>query len=49
LPEYSEYAEVRFWRVMVTALVTYFDRHQEGEESTAEEIYVSIMDRLREE
>jgi hypothetical protein len=40
---------VRFWRVMVTALVEYFDDRQEGEERTVEEIYVSVMDRLREE
>lgn len=47
--EHSEFAGVRFWRVMVTALVTYFDDCQEGEERTVEEIYVSVMDRLREE
>ncbi|GAB4367748.1 MAG: hypothetical protein Kow00121_06310 [Elainellaceae cyanobacterium] len=47
--EHSEFAGVRFWRVMVTALVAYFDDCQEGEERTVEEIYVSVMDRLREE
>lgn len=46
---HNEYAGVRFWRVMVTALVTYFDDCQEGEERPASEIYVSVMERLREE
>lgn len=40
---------VRFWRVLVTALITYFDDHFEGEIRPTEEIYVEIMDRLREE
>ncbi|WP_416673614.1 BREX system ATP-binding domain-containing protein [Egbenema bharatensis] len=47
--QHSEFAGVRFWRVMVTALVTCFDDCQEGEERTVEEIYVNVMDRLREE
>ncbi|MBN3945230.1 MAG: DUF2791 family P-loop domain-containing protein [Nostoc sp. NMS7] len=40
---------VRFWRILVTALVTYFDDHLEGEIRTAETIYGDVMDRLREE
>ena len=45
---HSEFAGVRFWRVMVTALVAYFDDWQEGEKRTNEEIYDDIMNGLRE-
>jgi len=40
---------VRFWRVLVTALITYFDDHSEGEIRTAETMYGDVMERLREE
>lgn len=40
---------VRFWRVLVTALLTHFDDHLEGEIRSAETIYDDVMDRLREE
>lgn len=40
---------VRFWRVLVTALITHFDDHLEGEIRSAETIYDDVMDHLREE
>lgn len=40
---------VRFWRVMVTALVTHFDDYQEGEVRPTDELYRNVMDKLREE
>lgn len=40
---------VRFWRVLVTALITRFDDHLEGEIRSTETIYGDVMDRLREE
>lgn len=40
---------VRFWRVLVTALITHFDDHLEGEIRSAETIYGDVMDHLREE
>lgn len=42
-------AAVRFWRVMVTALITHFDDCLEGETRGTERIYDDVMDRLREE
>ncbi len=39
---------VRFWRVLVTALITHFDDHLEGEIRSAETIYGDVMDRLTE-
>ena len=46
--EYSEFAGVRFWRVMVSGLIDYCDSYIEGEILEAEEIYASVMDRLKE-
>ena len=46
---HSIHSGVRFWRVLVTALITYFDDHLEGEIRAAKEIYVDVMDRVREE
>lgn len=41
---------VRFWRVLVKALMTHFDDHLEGEIRSAETIYDDdVMDRIREE
>lgn len=40
---------VRFWRVLVTALITHFDDHCEGEIRPTEEIYGDVMTRLPEE
>lgn len=47
--QHPSLAPVRFWRVLVTALITYFDDCLEGEVSTTEEIYEDVMDRLRED
>ncbi len=40
---------VRFWRVMVTALVTHFDDYLEEEVRPTEKLYGDVMDKLREE
>lgn len=40
---------VRFWRVLVTALIKYFDDHLEGETRSVETIYGDVMERAREE
>jgi hypothetical protein len=40
---------VRFWRVLVTALVKYFDDRLEGETRSTEEIYSDVMERARED
>ncbi len=42
-------AAVRFWRLLVTALISDFDDRQEGEIRTTEQLYDDVMDRLREE
>lgn len=42
-------AAVRFWRLLVTALITDFDDHLEGEPRDTEKLYDDVMDRLREE
>lgn len=42
-------AAVRFWRLLVTALISDFDDRQEGETRTTEKLYDDVMDRLREE
>lgn len=42
-------AAVRFWRLLVTALVTDFDDHMEGEPRETEKLYDDVMDRLRED
>jgi len=47
--EHSQYAGVRFWRVMVSGLIKWCDSYIEGKVLKAEEIYVSVMDKLREE
>lgn len=43
------YSGVRFWRVLVTALVRYFDDHFEGDVRETEQLYDDIMEGLREE
>jgi hypothetical protein len=40
---------VKFWRVMVTALIQKYDSQMEGKKFPTEKIYRDIMDRLREE
>jgi len=42
-------SSVRFWRVLVTALIKYFDDHLEGETRSIETIYCDVMERAREE
>jgi hypothetical protein len=42
-------SSVRFWRVLVTALVAHFDDLLEGEVRTTDRLYDDVMDRLREE
>lgn len=42
-------AGVRFWRLLVTALIQDFDDHLEGEPRKTENLYDDVMDRLREE
>jgi hypothetical protein len=39
---------VRFWRVLVTALVSYFDDYFEDDVRTADKLYDDVMDRLKE-
>ena len=40
---------VRFWRVLVTALIAHLDDYLEGEIRTTETVYGDVMDRLRED
>lgn len=40
---------VRFWRVLLTALITHLDDRIEGKIRSAQTIYEDVMDRLREE
>lgn len=42
-------ASVRFWRLLVTALICDFDDHMEGELRNTEKLYYDVMDRLRED
>lgn len=42
-------AAVRFWRLLVTALITDFDDHLEGEIRPTEKLYDDVMERLRED
>ncbi len=42
-------AAVRFWRLLVKALITDFDDHMEGEPRKTERLYEDVMDRLRED
>jgi hypothetical protein len=41
-------ASVRFWRLLVTALVLDFDDYLEGRPRSVEKLYDDVMDRLRE-
>lgn len=40
---------VRFWRVMISALITHLDDYLEGEVRSTEQLYDDVMDRLRED
>lgn len=42
-------AAVRFWRLIVTALMVDFDDHLEGEPRATEKLYDDVMGRLRED
>jgi hypothetical protein len=46
--EHPSMSPVRFWRVMVTGLISYFDDIMEGETRTPEKLYYDVMDKLRE-
>jgi hypothetical protein len=43
------HSSVRFWRVLVTALIAHLDDYLEGEVRTTETIHGDVMDRLRED
>ena len=40
---------IRFWRVLVSALITHLDDYLEGEIRTTETVYGDVMTRLRED
>jgi hypothetical protein len=40
---------VKFWRLLVTAIVAHLDDHMEGDVRPTEELYDDVMDRLRED
>jgi hypothetical protein len=42
-------AAIRFWRLLVTALIMDFDDHLEGEVRSTEKLYDDVMNRLRED
>ncbi len=43
------FGQVRFWRVLMSALISHFNNCLEGEERPAEQVYDDVMDRLRED
>lgn len=47
--KHSPLAAVRFWRLLVSALITTFDDLAEGEARPTEKLYDDVMDRLRED
>ena len=47
--EHSKIAPVRFWRIMVTALIRKFDSQLEGEDYPDDKLYYDIMEKLRED
>jgi len=46
--EHPSLSAVRFWRVLVTALVAHFDDRLEGDVRNTKELYEDVMDKLRE-
>lgn len=46
---HSSLAAVRFWRLLVTALISDFDDHMEGKPRETEKLYNDVMGRLRED
>lgn len=47
--KHPTFQAVRFWRVLVTALVQHFDDYLEGDVRPTGQLYDDIMDRLRED
>lgn len=47
--EHPSLSAVRFWRVLVTALVAHFDDRLEGDVRETKELYEDVMDKLRED
>lgn len=47
--KHPKYSALKFWRVMMTALIQKYDLQMEGEDVPTEKIYPDVMDRLREE
>ncbi|MEO8287069.1 MAG: BREX system ATP-binding domain-containing protein [Chloroflexota bacterium] len=47
--QHPTFSGVRFWRVLVTALVTHFDDILDGDVRPVEKLYDHVIDRLREE
>lgn len=46
--EHPSLSAVRFWRVLVTALVEHFDDRLEGDVRDTKELYDDVMNKLRE-
>lgn len=46
---HPSFAAMRFWRIIVTALISDFDDHLDGEPRTTEKLYDDVMDRLAED
>ncbi len=46
---HSSLSGVRFWRILVTALITHFDDHLEGDVRKSADVYKDVMDRLKED
>ncbi len=49
LERHPRFESLRFWRVLVAALVQHFDDHLEGDVRPTNELYDNVMDRLRED
>lgn len=47
--QHSPLASVRFWRLLVSSIIADFDDHLEGEVRSSEDLYVDIMEKLRNE
>lgn len=46
---HSKVARIKFWRLMVSAIVRYLDDCMEGESRSMDKIYQDVMDKLRED
>jgi len=49
LKEHPKHASVRFWRLLVSALIADLDDHADGNPRATERLYYDVMDRLRED